>query len=727
MTSTTINRTFPVATILVALLMCMGSVPSAELAQAVSVANTSTTTTEEITFSESFIHQSRENILNEVIAEWGALGAITGLLDDNACTYIKNNYWSSWDCRDFELQDGTDGGIWGTQGGWDCYSGCYMEHERYKLKFDLVYEYKFDYSGSVTFDTTTVWSETGQPQTTVTLTDSTENIETYVKAYFDLKIERWFNDYREGSPSVNVKRQDVFNHQFPFISPNDVDGGGSGFSVSGFGTFYEWNNYVRIDTFSDTDGLGSKHELDGRVELGSIDLIEACERYFRSKGQLQYSKPLKAINYVLSLDLTLTLNFEVDLYNRAQLFLGMMSSSAIGSTFYNEAIRNAYNCKLPSTGDMNGVPSAQSCQKGVSGSGDDMYGRLGFRHWVNTKEYYSIDLVLRPGNGRYADDIWDIFRPSQNQYVFQLWVDNHPTQSSEGHHTLTNAYAHIATAPEPAPPNSAPSISISDSSGSTSTITTSVGQQVQLSVSASDPDGQSLDGLISWGDGDTTDAEGSSVTHTYDSAGQYQVAAYASDGIETTYSNAMTVIVTAQTSALQSLSISVDDLMITEGDTATFTMSSSNPGASFQFVFSDGMSSTEILTTASGELTSTQRQATYNDPGDFTPNIAVYDADWNFIDYEDVELTVLPDFGNGSIDPSLFEITGDEILVVIDDAGRELSTENLQDQFGEYEMLATSNYSQAAIIEATRAVSNIRGVDLDYFRVGDSNLDGTLD
>ena len=276
MTSTNVNRTLPLATILVTLIMCMGSVPSAELAQAVSMANTTpTTTTEVIEFSESFTHRSRENIFDEVIAEWGALGAITGLVDDNACTYIKDNYWSSWDCRDFELQDGSDGGFWGTSGEWDCYQGCYMEHERYELKFDLVYEYKFDYSGSVTFDTTTVWSETGQPQTTVTLTDSTEHIETYVKAYYDLTIERWFDDSGEGSPSVNVKRQNVFNHEFPFISPNNVDGGTNRFYVSDIGYFYEWDNYVHIDTFSDTNGLGSKHELDGRVELGGIDLIEA--------------------------------------------------------------------------------------------------------------------------------------------------------------------------------------------------------------------------------------------------------------------------------------------------------------------------------------------------------------------------------------------------------------------------------------------------------------------
>jgi hypothetical protein len=719
-------RVFPFVTILVTAIMCTGSIPGAELANSISMSRAPpTTTTEVIPFSETFVHQSRENIANIVLAEWGALGSVTGRLDDNACAYIQTYIWVSWDCRDFEGQDGYSNSY--AQGKWDCYAGCYMEHERYELDLDIVYEYKFDYSGSVTFDTTTTWSESGQPVTTVTLTDSVEDIDTYVRAYFDLTIKRYFDDGSLGSPSVDILRQQVFDRQFPFISPNDVDGGGQGFRVGNY-WFYEWNNYVNIDTFSATDGLGSKHELDGRKELGSMDLIEAAAKYFNSKGLVQYGKPLQALNYVLSLDLTLTLNFEVDLYNRAQLFLGMNSVSAIGNTYYSEAIRDSYNCRLPSTGTMSGSSSAQSCQKGVSGNGDDMYGRLGFRHGVYTKEYYSIDLVLRPGNGRYADDIWDIFCPSRNEIVKQLWVDGRYTSSSESHHTLTSAGNYIATAPEPVPPNSPPSIAISGSSGSISTINTNVGTQIQISLSTSDSDGDQLDGLISWGDGESDTLESlqsSTLTHTYDQTGMFDIIAYANDGLSTVYSNEIPVVVLAQYSSLQDLSISTEQLMIIEGETATFTMSSSNPGADFNFIFNDGMTGSYNLQSTSGELPTTQQQVNYLAPGDFTPNLAAYDADWNLVGYQDIELSVLPDFGNGTIDPSLFEIIGDEILVVIDDAGKELATANKSASFEDE--LVGSNNSQESLLNALRVAADIRDVDLDYFRVGDTNLDGNID
>ena len=288
--------------------------------------------------------------MDEVIAEWGAGGAITGNIDDLACNYIKDNFWSSWDCRDFEMQDGSDGGLWGTQGEWDCYNGCFMEHEKYTAELDIVYEYMFDYTGTITVDTTTSWSSTGQPTTTVELTNSYENIDTYVRAFFDLNIKRYFDDSSEGAPSVVVLRQTVFNHEFPFIAPNDVDGGGDAFYVSGLGYFYEWDEFVEIDSFSKSNGLGQKYDLDGYVSLASIDLIEVAAKYFENSGLYQYSRPLKAINYVISLDLSLSLNFEVDMVNRAQLFLGMSTPSQIGSIYHSEGIRDAYNCRLPADG-----------------------------------------------------------------------------------------------------------------------------------------------------------------------------------------------------------------------------------------------------------------------------------------------------------------------------------------------------------------------------------------
>ena len=710
------------ATILVTLIMCMGSVPGADLVDSISKANTPpTTTTEVIPFSETFYHESRETITTLTLAEWGAFSSYTP--DETYCSHIQA-YWPSWDCRDAETL-----AVNGQPIGNVCWGGCFLEFEEYRLELEVVYKYKFEYSGSVTFETTTQWSSTGQPQTTVTLTDSTENIVVSAKAYLDLSVKRYFDGPNSGDKFL---RQIVFDKQFPYLSPMDIDGGGNGFSVAYNNrnyNFYAWDDYVEFSSlYGENDALGTEHELDGYIGLATVELIGVIAEYFDNRGFYQYSKPLEALNYFLHLDFGLYLDLEVGLWNRAQLFLGMMSGSSIGSMYNTEGIRSAYDCRLPASGSsMSGSSSSQSCTKGVSGSGDDLYGRLGFRHHVKTKESYSISLVLHQGEGYYASTIWNLIM-NQNSYQWQLSRGWLPTQSAETHYTMTSSSTYIATAPAPPPPNSAPSVSLMDSSGSQSTIMASVGQPVQLTISATDADGDSLGGAVSWDDGNTTTGLSSTSTHTYASAGQYEVTAYANDGLATSYSNTITVIVTPQTSALDSLLLSVDQLMITEGEAATFTMSSSNPGAEFKFVFSDGMSGVENLPTSSGELATTQRMVTYLVPGDFTPNIAAYDADWNLIGYSEVELTVLPDLGNGTIDPSQFEIIGDEILIVIDDAGRELSTENKLAQFSlGHGMLAASNYSQAALIESLNAVSNIRGVDLDYFRVGDSDLDGTID
>ena len=696
----------------------MGSIPGAELAQSISMSKTApTTTTEVIPFSETFYHESRENLASVTLAQWGAFSYSTP--DGDYCSAIQS-VWPDWDCRDAETL-----AISGQNIGNVCYGGCYLEFEKYTLELDLVYKYKFEYSGSVTFDTTTSWSDNGQPQTTVTLTDSTENTVVSVKAYLDLSIKRYFDGPNTGDMFL---RNIIINKIFPYLSPTDIDGGGNGFTV-GYGNsnynFYAWDDYVQFSSlYGEDGGLGEEKELNGYVGLATVELLGVVAKYCESKGLYQCSKPLAALNYFLHLDFGLYLDLEVRLWNNAQLFLGMMSPSAIGSTYNSEGIRSAYNCRLPSSGTMSGSSSYQSCMKGVSGSDDDLYGRLGFRHHVETKESYSISLVLHAGEGYWASTIWNLIM-SQSSYQWQLSRDWYPTYSSDTHYTMTTSSSYIAKAPEPAPPNSAPSILISDSSGSTSNIIATVGEQVQLSVSTQDSDGDSLNGLISWGDETVTNGLQNTLTHTYYSAGQYEVAGYASDGIATTYSNSINVVVTPQTTALQSLSINADQLMITEGEIVTFTMSSSNPGANFQFVFSDGINNPETISSSTGELATTQRQINYLIPGDYTPNIAAYDQNWNLIGYEEVELTVLPDFGNGSIDPSLFEIIGNEILVVIDDAGEELSTINKSDYWDE--RIVSSSNSQAALIQALNQVSQIRDVDLDYFTVGDSNLDGIID
>ena len=201
--------------------------------------------------------------------------------------------------------------------------------------------------------------------------------------------------------------------------------------------------------------------------------------------------------------------------NRAQLFLGMSTPSQIGSIYHSEGIRDAYNCRLPADGyTMSSSATHQSCSKIVSGSGEDLNGRLGFRNFVKTKEYYSVDLILKPGNGRYADDIWDLFT-TRNSIVFPLWVDNRYTTSTEFHHTLTSSSTFITSTPSPSASNNPPSMTISHSAGNTP-IFANVGDNIQISALAYDSDGDTLSKSVSWGDSNQNIIT-SSGTHAYSS------------------------------------------------------------------------------------------------------------------------------------------------------------------------------------------------------------------
>ena len=89
------NLTFKFMTALfLSALMVMSTTTTTELMNSISQQNTSASTTEQIPFSETIIHQSRENIFNQVVTQWGAGGSVTGNLDDEACTYIKQYFWS---------------------------------------------------------------------------------------------------------------------------------------------------------------------------------------------------------------------------------------------------------------------------------------------------------------------------------------------------------------------------------------------------------------------------------------------------------------------------------------------------------------------------------------------------------------------------------------------------------------------------------------------------------
>ncbi|MDP6907221.1 MAG: hypothetical protein QF440_07395 [Candidatus Thalassarchaeaceae archaeon] len=250
------------------------------------------------------------------------------------------------------------------------------------------------------------------------------------------------------------------------------------------------------------------------------------------------------------------------------------------------------------------------------------------------------------------------------------------------------------------------------------------GDSVQLSVSAYDADGDSMSGSLSWGDGMATDWSTSipnSASHTYSSTGIYHVGAVVQDDVDSSYSAPLTVIVTPDTSALESLSIVSSDSMVDEGGTVSFTLSSSNPSANLDFVFDDGNGNLEDIQPTSGHLSSVQRQITYDIPGDYTPNILAYDSQSNLLGYEEISIRVLPDYGNGTVDPSQFQIIGDGVLIVLDDNGYELSAAERTEDY------QNSNISSMALLQAVAKVATIRNESMEIHIVGDTDLDGVVD
>ena len=89
---------------------------------------------------------------------------------------LSNTFGQLGTVTDKEFSDGTDGTYWGNDGAGIATMAVTWNMRKYTVVLDIVYEYKFEYSGTITVDTTTTWSSSGQATTTVELTDSIENI-----------------------------------------------------------------------------------------------------------------------------------------------------------------------------------------------------------------------------------------------------------------------------------------------------------------------------------------------------------------------------------------------------------------------------------------------------------------------------------------------------------------------------------------------------------------------
>ena len=693
-----------VAIVLVSLLF-LGTLP---IAQLVSASNSAVvdTDTNTVSFDEVIYHESEQPLFasDKTLFTVPAMGKTdyalcTGI---QAAQYITSGSYY-WNCDDL---DGDGSFLWDTD-------GHFLEHDRYSANIYLVYQYKIEYYGDLTFETTTTWDYNTQPYTSTELIDSNENFIVSAKASLRLKIDR---DYVGPNGNQNINRN-TLDFDIPVVNPfNDIDGDGSSVTFKGT-TFYLWDSYVEFaQEYNENDMLGTNHDLDGAITLYEVDILGLAGKILTGSA-LQI---LKAFSYFISVTFEINLDLEVDMKNYVQVLLGMNSVSSIRSTYNSDGTRSGYSCWMGSSSSQN------TCNKMVTGSGSQMNGVLGFYHTISTKESYSANIVVDHSDSYTAQEIWGWFTNGQPK-TYPISSGHHTTSSRENHLTLssssfaidsTNSY--IMTTP----PNNKPEITITDGTEEISNIFTNTGIQNSITIYTYDADGDSLTGSVAWGDGTYTTLNSNSpqsLTHTYTDTGIYHIGVEVSDGKDFSYGDSLKVIVTPQSSAVSDLSISVPDILVDEGDSMSFTLDSTSSISATEYVFDDAQGNEEMIQPSTGNLQSLTRNIQYQSPGEYYPNLQAYDSSGNLIGFDEVKIRVLPDFGNGTYDITQFEILGDGILIVIDDDGSQLYTDERTEHY------ENSNISSISLINAVSKVATIRDKSVEFFIVGDTDLDGAVD
>ena len=694
-----INKIFPV--ILVVILF-LGTLPISQLARASGGAVVDTDTNTEY-FDETIYHESEQPLFSSDKklltvpsmgqADWALCTAI------QAAQAVATNS-ITWDCDDL---DGD---------GWFQFDddGHFLEHDRYSMNIYLVYQYKIEYYGDLTIKTTTSWDYNTPPQTITEIIDSNENFEVSAKASLRLKINR---NYVGPDGDQNIHRN-TLDFDIPVMNPiTDIDGDGTHVNFKGT-KYYKWDNYVEFVTESDENNmLGQNHDLDGAITLFEIDLLGLAANILQGP-QLAL---LKAFNHFISITFEINLNLKVDMKNYVQVLLGMNSVSSIRSSYQSDSSRSGYGCFLSSTG---------SCTKMVTGSGTQMNGVLGFYHSISTEESYSADIVIDHADSWDARLIWGWFTDG-NPKVYPLSSGNFATSSSGNQLTLSSSSFPIDSSNSyilTTPPNNKPEITITDGTTEISTLSANLGSSSSITVYTYDGDGDVLTGRVAWGDGSYTELNSNSpqtVSHTYSNTGIFHIGVEVSDGKDFSYGAPLRAIVTPEFSALTEILLSTVDNVIDEGDTMQFSLDSTTSETTTEYIFDDGQGNNERLQPSSGQLSSLTKNIIYQSPGEFFPNLQAFDSTGNLIGYHDLKIRVLPDFGNGTYDITQFEILGDGILVVIDDDGNQLYTDERSEHY------ENSNVSSDALINAVSKVATILNKSVEFFIVGDTDLDGTVD
>ena len=661
-----------------------------------------------IDFDETFTYESTHSAWDEP-EEVMSFDSIPGS-DFIYCNAIRAFTTPDWDCSDLA-----------NYGSGDFWNGHYLEYEKYTVDIQMIYKYEIRHFGEITYEISTTWSSESVPISTITLESSTEDYVISAKVLLRIDIQRIYH----GPSNDQNELRNQFLVDIPFISNTDIDGSGNTIQI-GFDHYYIWDEYK---TFYDAAGewsnsFGETIGLDGSINVASFDLLELACSWLGSNISLSATALLcNAFNYVISINFNINLDLEVDIRTFTQIYLETNSITEIQNSYNTVPARIGYGNLL--------IQSSEITQQ-VPGNSQDISGILGFYYQIDTDESYSTHLTIEANDNYYSGTLWNMAFGNSDGYSIPINTGLLPSSSS-GYKSIITDNSLFVDGPSEniyTNNNNPPMPIIEFDSTSESIIYIEEGESIVLSTQGTtDSDGDTLIWNIEWNDGSELTVGSSEpyyvATNTYENSGYYTVYASVTDGIDISYPEPLTVIVNESNRQIDYTIISDVNNFAYSGEDILLDFNVISSELDLTYCLWDGDS--EYFETCQNTNNGVMNYQfyTYYSEGKYSPRIGVFDtsgSEYEFLDFlygEDIEVITDTRFDESLL--SDFQIIDNQILIVIDDEDRELTSLRTPDES------QNSNNSFTALNRALSEVSRITDIDYDMFYVGDTDMDFIVD